>query len=518
MGAEPLRKVKENFKKAFSEDSELSFNKVKRGYTDELIIGICAPIGTNKIPVIDEIEERLTKDFGYKVMRVKLSSIIQDLYSKSITPIKDKTAAFSEFIHKIEGGNHIREKSNNKSILAEFAVATISNDRHFVHTGEQDTLADTEDLKSQRKCYIIDSLKNTDEIDLLRLIYRDMFYLFSIYSPIPERTTVLSGKDLSPTEIEELINKDDYDDSGQDVRNTFVEADFFVRASIANTESVNRNINRFLNLIFESRIVTPLSHETAMYKATSAAGNSACLSRQVGACITDADSNLLSVGWNDVPKAGGNLYTEGDKIDNRCFTLHGKCSNDFHKQRLALDIVDRIISLDSLESKDEVALKADLTHLVMKSQLKNLIEFSRSVHAEMHAIISGSQLTGSKMIGGKLFCTTYPCHNCARHIVAAGIKEVYYIEPYKKSLCLTLHDDSMTEDEQDETKVKILVYDGVAPRRYLSFFSKRKDRKDDKGILKTLDKTIISPRNRVPLQSLITLENQVIQSLPSEDQ
>ena len=27
---------------------------------------------------------------------------------------------------------------------------------------------------------------------------------------------------------------------------------------------------------------------------------------------------------------------------------------------------------------------------------------------------------------GKLFSTTYPCHSCARHIVAAGIKEVFY--------------------------------------------------------------------------------------------
>ena len=75
----------------------------------------------------------------------------------------------------------------------------------------------------------------------------------------------------------------------------------------------------------------------------------------------------------------------------------------------------------------------------------------------MHAIISGSQLSGSKMINGKLFCTTYPCHNCARHIIVAGIKEVYYIEPYVKSLCLTLHDDAITEDENSTEKVRILI-------------------------------------------------------------
>ncbi len=516
MGAEPIIKATESTATRNSKESDNSHAKVKRGYTDELVLGICAPIGTNKIPVIDEIETKLKDDYGYEVERIKLSTLISDLYDEDIESIKDKTAAFSETLHKIKGGNHLRAESNNKSILADFAVAQINKDRHLRHTGVENKMADTEELKSQRKCFIIDSLKNTDEINLLRLIYRDMFYLFSIYSPLPERITVLTEKDLSVTEIDELIQMDDKDDSGQDVRNTFVEADFFVRASNANSESVSKNVDRFLNLIFEAEIVTPLPHEIAMYKATSAAGNSACLSRQVGACITDSDANLLSVGWNDVPKAGGNLYTEGLKVDNRCFKLDGYCRNDFHKQQIAKDIVDRIISLESLEPKDEDTLRKDLTNLVMRSQVKNLIEFSRAVHAEMHAIITGSQLTGSKMIGGKLFCTTYPCHNCARHIVAAGIKEVHYIEPYKKSLCLTLHDDSMTEDEKDETKVKILVFDGVAPRRYLSLFSKRLNRKDEKGELKTLDKAIISPRNRVPLQSLITLENQVIQSLPED--
>ena len=61
------------------------------------------------------------------------------------------------------------------------------------------------------------------------------------------------------------------------------------------------------------------------------------------------------------------------------------------------------------------------------SRIKSLIEFSRSIHAEMHAIITGSQLGGDRMIGGSLYCTTYPCHNCARHIILAGIKKVYYI-------------------------------------------------------------------------------------------
>lgn len=130
----------------------------------------------------------------------------------------------------------------------------------------------------------------------------------------------------------------------------------------------------------------------------------------------------------------------------------------------------------------------------------------------MHAIIQGSQLTGDKMIDGKLFCTTYPCHNCARHIIAAGIKEVYYIEPYVKSLCLTLHNDAMSEDEKTSDKVKILMFDGIAPRNYLTFFTNFAERKENGKVIKR-DLKILKPKKSKSLQALSTLEQQAVHSL-----
>lgn len=516
MGAPKL--IKKDFENNAAEQNSFStIEKVNRTYTDELIIGICAPIGADKLPVIHELSERLKEEYGYDVEIIKLSKFIDDLHGVEVDDIPGKTTAFAELMHRINGGNQIRANSKSKSILAEFAVANINRDRNIKFGGSNDSVSDTEEMKSRRKCFIVDSLKNKDEIELLRKIYRDMFYLFSVYSPSPERKTVLTKKDLSPSEVRELVKSDEHEDNdfGQDVRNTFVEADFFVRASEANLDKVKINIGRYLSLIFEAEVITPLPHENAMYQATSAAGNSACLSRQVGACITDENTNLISVGWNDVPKFGGGLYEEGFVRDDRCFAVRGLCSNDKHKIEISNNILESIMKIEEIAALDVDVLRKKLKKVITTSNLKNLIEFSRSVHAEMHAIITGSQMSGSKMIKGKLFCTTYPCHNCARHIVSAGISEVYYIEPYKKSLCLELHDDSMTEDEGITEKVRILVYDGVAPRRYLSFFSKKTDRKKADGSLIILDKTMISPRNRVPLQALTILENQAIQNLPS---
>ena len=134
--------------------------------------------------------------------------------------------------------------------------------------------------------------------------------------------------------------------------------------------------------------------------------------------------------------------------------------------------------------------------------------YSRAIHAEMHAIIIGSQKAGDKMIKGKLFCTTYPCHNCARHIVLAGIIEVYYIQPYPKSLATELHSDSITTDEAQSNKVKFLLYDGIAPSRYQQLFKMLPDsRKDRNGKKIKVDYKKVKPRYSETLQALYTLES-----------
>lgn len=51
------------------------------------------------------------------------------------------------------------------------------------------------------------------------------------------------------------------------------------------------------------------------------------------------------------------------------------------------------------------------------------MEYSRSIHAEMDVITSMARKQNGDTKDKILFTTTYPCHNCARHIVAAGIKK-----------------------------------------------------------------------------------------------
>jgi deoxycytidylate deaminase len=153
----------------------------------------------------------------------------------------------------------------------------------------------------------------------------------------------------------------------------------------------------------------------------------------------------------------------------------------------------------------------------MESGVNNLIEFSRSVHAEMEAIVSVARLGSGSTMNGTLFTTTFPCHNCARHIVAAGIMTVFYVEPYSKSLALELHSDSISLSETSQGKVKFLQYQGFAPRTSLRLFSSAgKERKKDGSYVETPPAQAI-PVFASPLDAYTTSENLIIQQLnPNE--
>ena len=54
------------------------------------------------------------------------------------------------------------------------------------------------------------------------------------------------------------------------------------------------------------------------------------------------------------------------------------------------------------------------------------------VHAEMNSILFASK-EGKETSNTTLYCTHQPCHNCLKHLIAAGIIRVIYERPYDKS-------------------------------------------------------------------------------------
>jgi deoxycytidylate deaminase len=134
----------------------------------------------------------------------------------------------------------------------------------------------------------------------------------------------------------------------------------------------------------------------------------------------------------------------------------------------------------------------------------------------MEAILGVAREGKHSLVGATLYTNTYPCHNCARHIVASGISSVYYIEPYLKSLAIELHHDAISENPADVSKVIFRQYDGVAPRNYLRLFRPNSERKRD-GRLSRPSPKVALPVFRVALDSQTEYEAKVIAELSEKE-
>jgi deoxycytidylate deaminase len=501
-----------------------------------LVIALCGPIGSPLHETAQQIKNTLA-EFNYQTETVRLSNLIR-LNAKKAGVSVDTSSKFHEIQSLIKIGDSLREKYGS-DVLAKLSIAKIGADRANRYGAFEDVAAEADKpenrkIQNQRICHVIDSIKNSAELDLLRLIYGGALFAVGVFSPLELRVANLAkpGK-LQQSEIEQLIDIDSGEefDHGQSVRNTFPQCDFFLRvdhAVVGPSEAkavgqINERVRRFFDLIFRTVVITPTAEETAMYAATSAARNSACLSRQVGAAVTSSTGELLAVGWNDVPQSGGGLYgtkplsmrltPQAEPDDRRCFAqVGGRCRNDEEKSSIARKVVESLIKGGVV--KEDAAEKAVQT-ILDDTRIKDLIEFSRAVHAEMHAILGAGRVAGDRVVGGKIFVTTYPCHSCARHLVAAGISEVHYIEPYRKSLATRLHEDALTEATDSNGKVQLRQYDGIAPRRFIEMFEGR-DRKKG-GVLALSGRIEAVPLTHVSLKAIPRLEEVVVAEIETKD-
>lgn len=494
---------------------------IDRSLTAEVVIALCGPLGT-PLHEVGQTFKALLEGADYKYETVEIIKLSDEIRRHGGLDAEEKSIE-----RLIEAGNELRLKYGH-AVLARLAIQRITLEREKLQEAAREEAAQKElfgasdDLvvptQSKRCCHIIDSIKHVDELKLLRAVYGDMLHVVGVYTPIEKRIERLERRKSPSDEVHRLIDRDSGEEvkNGQRVEDTFPQADFFLRVDAETDTERKARVRRFLDLMLGTSVMTPTVHERAMYAAYSAARNSACLSRQVGAAITNASGDLIATGWNDVPRAFGGLYDTQDQAassdgDKRCWNLEGgRCFNDDEKNRIANAVVERLVGINVVKQEDSLKAFGAIRN---DSQLKSLIEFSRAVHAEMHALLNAGASHGASIRGGKLFVTTYPCHSCARHLVAAGIKEVYFVEPYRKSLATKLHKDAITEREDATDKVRLMPFDGVAPSRFLKFFSMVEGgRKDKTGKMRVRS---AHPVTAITLEAIPTLESFAVRALKS---
>lgn len=394
---------------------------------------------------------------------------------------------------KIKAGNRIREKTQRADILALLAAGEISSLREP---------SDGLPQPRPRSACVIVSLKRPEEVDTLRRIYGPGFFLVGIAASMEDRQThLIRQKRLSEKDCEALIDIDASEDNewGQRTRDTFCLSDVFVSLREYKTQ-----VQRFLDLAFCCPAITPTQEEHAMFMAYSASLRSGDLSRQVGAALVDPCGDILGVGCNDVPAFGGGLYWPGSRSAR---DIERKIdANDAEKMDMAAKIMKLIDHEESEHRRRERARE-----VLRPTGFFDITEFGRAVHAEMEAILACCR-TGRSTRKATLYTTTFPCHNCTRHIIAAGIERVVYIEPYAKSKALELHGDAIDNGQEAcERRLPFVPFIGVGPRRYFDLFSMNLgtgvpiQRKHD-GHLADWNPSLAGPRLQMQPTSYLTRE------------
>jgi deoxycytidylate deaminase len=313
-----------------------------------------------------------------------------------------------------------------------------------------------------KKTYIaIDTIRNPYEAKYFKDRYA-AFYLVSINAPTDDRKKFLqdkykftvdqiididrreSGKFLKPQESEdkcETCNQsvnaslphDKYDELIiSNVKRCIEISD--IHLFNPRNESQNHNVLKaqlgwYLSLIKHPGLVTPTSLERVMQIAFTAKMNSGCISRQVGAVVTDSNYSIKSVGWNDVAKGQVpcNLRSLEDLQNFSSDTTYSEYERNNEKFR------DQ--ALLELKKVKHLGIGGRNLSYCFKS-IQNTIDgeknqvHTRSLHAEENAFLQLAKYGSVGIEGGKLFTTASPCELCAKKAYQLGIKEIVFIDPY----------------------------------------------------------------------------------------
>lgn len=379
----------------------------------------------------------------------------------------------------MRAGTRLRTKTKRGDALAVLAVGKIKAQRTTPDVG--------------RQCTILRSLKTPMEVQTLREVYGDRFVAIGLHAPREERHQNLARKlaesaggraDDHLAEAEQLIAIDQREAGtkfGQRVRDTFPLADYFVTT----TRELDPQLERLVHLFFGKPVVTPTRDEHGMFHADAASRRSAAMGRQVGAAIANRDGDVIVVGCNEAPKAGGGQYWEGDVPDGRDFQ-RGHDESDRSKASVLRDLLRRLGERGMLAKNVDptrlttAMLRGEAGELLAEATVLQLTEFTRDVHAESAALMTAARL-GRAVRRAVLYVTTFPCHNCAKHIVSAGIQRVVFIEPYAKSYAHEFYPEAVSVERIDPLRTSFVPFQGAAPRRYMEWFRMVGDRKDKSG-------------------------------------
>lgn len=271
----------------------------------------------------------------------------------------------------------------------------------------------------------------------------------------------------------------------QDVENCIKNADIFLTNNEQTEEKKKlcQNIVRYLSLMMHPGLVPPTPVERCMQIAYTAKVNSGCISRQVGAVVTDSEYQILSLGWNDVP------YGQTSCILRNLFDLNrGMDADAYSEYECGKDSMFKEFTKQYQFDRDEVLFRlGGLPACFCFKDLngahtgeRNPME-ARSMHGEERALMLCDK---KRAKGGYLFTTSSPCLMCAKNAKEHEIKKIYYIEPYPG-----ISQSHVCNSGKEENRAQYELFEGAIGRAYNQLYTPiipYKDELEVRGIPKQL--------------------------------
>jgi deoxycytidylate deaminase/dephospho-CoA kinase len=353
-------------------------------------------------------------------------------------------------------GNNLRKSSeydsfSNYNLDNVFSVVDLINDIIKAFARENKSKKTSTEI-------VIDSLRNPLEIMFFRQRF-SAFYTIAINRTEEIRKKVIDSryKKDKKNDIDRLISeeyngakaKDFYKQNvSQCIQNADIHLAFkdYEEIDLLNKEVNLKNENvspyfswqmqllKFLSLIDQPGIVTPSPEERCMQLAFTAKYNSGCISRQVGAAITDENYAIKAIGWNNTPEGqvpcslrnADDLISGKDDYD--AFTTYEKSNPEFQKA-FKENYANQRITDNRKDLKGRNICFCFKGLINSYSEGKNQVH-TRSLHAEESAFLQITKYGGQGILNGKLFTTASPCELCSKKAYQLGIKVIYYIDPY----------------------------------------------------------------------------------------
>jgi deoxycytidylate deaminase len=292
---------------------------------------------------------------------------------------------------------------------------------------------------------VLDALRNPFEVLYFKERFSS-FYLIAITTDNSDRERRLAHLGYSPSQISEYDKKEYPEKSkplsgyeaftSQNIQSCLEKADIYITNSGLSAPQQQPNLNdlisqlvRYFALMIHPGLVTPTRIERCMQIAFSARANSGCISRQVGAAITDKNDSVKAVGWNDVPAGQVPCLLRRatdltENADQAAFSDYEFTDKEFRKQ--VEGSYKRFQLVDIGGRSSSYCFKSEYNTLKGEDNQVH----TRSLHAEENAFLQLAKYGGDGIEGGNLYTTASPCELCAKKAFQLGISNIFYIDPY----------------------------------------------------------------------------------------